>query len=106
MTHRTEVAGGISRIRSEGDLDEAAAMTATRESKEEFIGTVDVWKLRHFHWPFMRALCRPYVEVRELRYYQHRLLRSHRWNLVRCAPHRDEGGIVSTHVFDVYGVPA
>jgi hypothetical protein len=102
----TDVGGGVSRIRPDGDFDEAAAMMATRKSREELIETVDVWGLSHFHWPFMRALCRRYVELRELRYYQHRLLRSHRWNLVRCVPHRDEGGIVSTHIFDVYGMPA
>ncbi len=73
---------------------------------DEFIATVDVWELRHLHWPFMRALCRSYVEQRELRHYERGLLATHRWSIVRCIPHRDAAGAVSSHVFDVYGVTA
>jgi hypothetical protein len=72
--------------------------------QEEFIGSVDVWELRHFRWPFMRALCRRYVELRELRHYERELLATQRWALVRCVPHPDRDGDASSHVFDVYGV--
>ena len=72
--------------------------------QEQLIGTVDVWELSHVRWPVMRALCRRYVELHELRQYQRHLLATQRWALVRCVPHRGERGIASTHVFDVYGV--
>jgi hypothetical protein len=74
--------------------------------QEQLIGTVDVWKLRHFRWPFMRALCRQYVERRELQHYEHELLATRRWTVVRCVPHPGERGAPSAHIFDVYGVPA
>ena len=73
---------------------------------EQFIGSIDVWELRHFRWPFMRALCRRYVELRELQHYEHELLATQQWARVRCVPHPDGGGKASQHVFDVYGVAA
>jgi hypothetical protein len=71
---------------------------------EEFIGTVDTWDLRHFRWPFMRALCRRYVELCELQHYEDQLLASRRWSVVRCVPQPDGGGQTSSHIFNVYGV--
>ena len=72
--------------------------------QEEFIGTVDVWELRHYRWPFMRALCRRYVELHELQHYEHELLATQRWTLVRCVPQANAGGNVPSHIFNVYGV--
>jgi hypothetical protein len=71
---------------------------------EQFIGTVDTWELRHLRWPFLRALCRPYVELHELQQYERELLASRQWSLVRCVPRPDGEGAPSSHVFDVYGV--
>lgn len=79
-------------------------MSALSDAREEFIGTVDTWELRDLRWPLMRALCRRYVEQSELRRYELRLLTTSRWARVRCVPRLGEGGVASTHVFDVYGI--
>jgi hypothetical protein len=74
---------------------------------EERIGTVDVWQLPdRLRWPIMRILSRRFVEELELGRYIRGLLATRRWSIVRVAPHADEQGIPSTHVFDVYGVPS
>jgi hypothetical protein len=73
---------------------------------EEFIGTVDVWALRNTRWPFMNMLARRFVDARELCAYERDLLASGRWTVVRTQPHVGDAGAPSTHVFDVYGVPA
>ena len=73
---------------------------------EQFVGTIDAWELRHFRWPFMRTFCRAYVEQRELQYFEKQLLTAQHWQRVKCVPHRNEAGVDSTHVFDVYAVPS
>ena len=70
----------------------------------EFIGTIDVWDLHNFPWPFMRTLCRRYVDRHELRAYERQLLASQRWARVRCVPHGGAGAPDANHVFDIYGV--
>ena len=67
---------------------------------EEFIGTIDVWQLRKLRWPVLRALCRRYVETRELREYERQLLATNRWTRVRCEP----AALEPAHVFNFYGV--
>lgn len=73
------------------------------QAAEQFIGTVDVWTLRQLRWPLMRMLCRAYVEQRELRQYQRRLLATRRWRMLRCVPRADSGDASSAHVFNIYG---
>jgi hypothetical protein len=74
---------------------------------EQLIGTVDVWELRSgIRWMIMRAIARHFVEEMELGRYMRGLLATRRWSMVRVVPHKSEQGVPSTHVFDVYGVPA
>ena len=74
---------------------------------EELIGTVDVWELRSgIRWMIMRMISRHFVEEMELGRYLRGLLATRRWSVVRVVPHMTEQGVPSTHVFDVYGVPA
>jgi hypothetical protein len=75
-----------------------------RAPREEFIETVDVWSLRQIRWPVMRALCRRYVEERELRLYERDLLATRRWSVVRCVPQPSASGDCPAHLFDVYGI--
>jgi hypothetical protein len=88
-----------------GDKEDNAEMASTHP-QEEFIGTVDVWALRHTRWPLMNMLARRFVDTRELCAYERDLLASGRWAVVRTEPHVGDAGAASTHVFDVYGVRA
>ena len=81
-------------------------MMSIPQGPEEFIGTVDVWALRHVRWPFMNMLASHFVDTRELCAYERDLLASGRWAVVRTQPHVGDAGATSTHVFDVYGIPA
>jgi hypothetical protein len=82
-------------------------MLSSARGSEEFIATVDVAELHQLRgWPIMNMLARRFVETRELCAYERGLLASGRWRVVRTAPHVGDGGTASTHVFDVYGVPA
>jgi hypothetical protein len=81
-------------------------MMSSPKVAEEFIGTVDVWALRHLRWPLMNMLARRFVDSRELCVYERDLLASGHWAMVRTQPHLSDAGAPSTHVFDVYGVPA
>lgn len=75
--------------------------------QEEFIGTVDVWELKSgIRWMITRLFSRHFVEEVELGRYMRGLLATRRWSVVRVVPHMNEEGLPSTHVFDVYGVPA
>ena len=75
--------------------------------QEEFIGTVDVWELRSgIRWMIMRVFARRFVEDVELGRYLRGLLATRRWSVVRVVPHNNQQGLPSSHVFDVYGVPA
>ena len=75
--------------------------------QEELIGTVDVWQLRsRIRWMIMRAFARHFVEEVELGRYMRDLLATRRWSVVRVVPHVNAQGLPSSHVFDVYGVPA
>jgi hypothetical protein len=76
------------------------------ESGEQFIGTVDTWKLRQFRWPILQLLSRRFVYEMELGRYMKGLLATGRWDEVRVVPHCQAGGRLSDHVFDVYGRPA
>lgn len=73
---------------------------------EQFIGTVDVAELQTLRGALLRVLARRYVEEIELGRYMRGLLATRRWAVVRVVPHKNDQGIPSTHVFDVYGVPA
>ena len=81
-------------------------MMSSPHVPEEFIGTIDVWALRHVRWPLMNMLARKFVDTRELCAYERDLLASGRWAVVRTEPHIGDAGAASTHLFDVYGVPA
>jgi len=81
-------------------------MMSRPQVPEEFIGTIDVWALRHVRWPLMNMLARKFVDTRELCAYERDLLASGRWAVVRTEPHIGDAGTASTHLFDVYGVPA
>jgi hypothetical protein len=75
--------------------------------QEEFIGTVDVWELKSgIRWMITRLFSRHFVEEVELGRYLRSLLATRRWSVVRVVPHSNPQGLPSTHVFDVYGVPA
>jgi hypothetical protein len=73
---------------------------------EQFIGTVDVGELQSIRGAIMRILARHYAEEMELGRYLRELLATRRWSMVRVVPHTNEQGVPSTHVFDVYGIPA
>lgn len=73
-------------------------------SQEELIDTVNVWELRTYRWPFLRALFPRFVAEMELGRYLRRLLATRRWTALRVIPH-DVNGRPSDHVFDVYGQP-
>jgi len=75
------------------------------ERSERFIGTVDTWALHELRWPFMRLFARHFVETRELCRYERDLLATGLWTRVRFSPHAAESGGLSTHLFDVYGLP-
>src|SRR5919202_7124514 len=75
--------------------------------QEEFIGTVDVWELRSgIRWMITRVFSRHFVEEVELGRYMRGLLATRRWSVVRVVPHINAQGLPSSHLFDVYGVPA
>ena len=75
--------------------------------QEEFIGTVDVWELRSgIRWMITRVFSRHFVEEVELGRYMRGLLATRRWSVVRVVPHLNQQGLPSSHVFDVYGMPA
>ena len=74
---------------------------------EELIGTVDVSRLTSgIRWMIMRPFAPRFVEEVELGRYLRGLLATRRWSTVRVAPHLDERGVPSGHIFDVFGVPA
>jgi hypothetical protein len=74
---------------------------------EELIGTVDVSRLRSgIRWMIMRPFAPHFVEEVELGRYLRGLLATRRWSIVRVVPQVDEQGVPSTHIFDVFGVPA
>jgi hypothetical protein len=70
---------------------------------EEFIGTVNVWQLRHFRAPIQRIFARHAIDHLELDYYLRDLLSTKRWDVIRAAPHPNEDGRVSDHIYDLYG---
>jgi hypothetical protein len=70
-----------------------------------FIGTVNVWRLRHFRWPILRIFARDSVHHLELAHYMNDLLKTGSWDMVRVAPHRGDDGRLSDHLYDVYGRP-
>jgi hypothetical protein len=76
------------------------------QQKEQFIGAVDARELRELDWPIMRLLARSFVERLELRRYKRHLLASGQWDRIRAIPRRDSSGGLSSHHFDLYGVPA
>jgi hypothetical protein len=78
----------------------------TDQPTEQFIGTVDVGELQSIRGAIMRMLARHYAEEMELGRYLRELLATRRWSMVRVVPHTNEQGVPSTHVFDVYGIPA
>jgi hypothetical protein len=78
----------------------------TDQATEQFIGTVDVAELQSIRGGIMRMLARHYAEEMELGRYLRELLATRRWSMVRVVPHTNEQGVPSTHVFDVYGIPA
>jgi hypothetical protein len=74
--------------------------------QEEFIGTVDVTQLTSgIRWMIMRPFAPRFVEEVELGRHLRGLLATQRWSMVRVVPHRDERGVPSRHVFDIFGVP-
>ena len=75
-------------------------------SRDEYLGQVDVRDLSHYRWPIIRAVASRFVDHLELRQYQRQLLSSGKWKVVRAEPHRDEAGVMSMHVFDLYASPA
>jgi hypothetical protein len=79
---------------------------ATTSKEEEYLGRVNVRDLGHRRWPIISALASRFVDRMELQRYQRRLLGSGKWKIVRAVPRRDESGVLSSHVFDVYAVPA
>ena len=73
----------------------------------ELIGTVDAWELSsEIRWMITRLVSRHFVEEVELGRYLRGLLATRRWSVVKVVPHRNEQGVPSTHVLDVYGVTA
>jgi hypothetical protein len=75
------------------------------DSREQLIGTIDVWTLRQLRWPLLRVFARHFVETRELCRYERDLLSTGHWASVRVSPHAGAVGATSSHIFDVYGVP-
>jgi hypothetical protein len=76
------------------------------QGTEQFLGTVDVRHLHEFDWPILRLINRSFVERLELQRFKRQLLTSHQYDRIRTVPHRDGDGNVSTHTFELYGVPA
>jgi hypothetical protein len=77
------------------------------QQSSEFIATVDMTRLRSgIRWMFMRPFAPRLVEELELGSYLRELLRTRRWSVLHVQPHLDEFGVPSTHVVDIYGVPA
>jgi hypothetical protein len=77
------------------------------DQNEEFIGRVDVRELKSgIRWMITRVLSPSFAEEVELGRYMRGLLTTRRWSVVRVVPHRDERGVPSPHVFDLYGVAA
>jgi hypothetical protein len=72
----------------------------------QFLETVDAREQQTLRWGFMRALFPAFAEEVELGRYLTRLLARGRYSVVRLAPHRQPDGSYSTHVFDVYAIPA
>jgi hypothetical protein len=72
-------------------------------SSEELIATVDARELHGIRWGMMRQMFPKFVEEVELGRYLRELLTSGDYGAVRVEPHRDPGGRLSTHTFDVYG---
>jgi hypothetical protein len=79
---------------------------AVSAGQEVLVGTVDIGQLREIRWPIMRLLARRYVEEMEMGRYMRTLLATGHWAVVLMVPHKTLQGTPSTHVFDVYGVPA
>jgi len=79
---------------------------APSTSRDEYLGQVDVRHLSHYKWPIMRAVASRFVDRLELRHHQRQLLSSGKWRVIRAEPHRDEAGIASMDVFDLYASPA
>jgi hypothetical protein len=76
------------------------------KATEQFLGTVDVRKLRELDWPIVRAVTPSFVDRLELQRYKRRLLASQKWDRIRDVPRRREDGTLSAHTFELYGVPA
>jgi hypothetical protein len=76
------------------------------QQTEQFLGTVDVRDLHEFDWPILRLLTPSFVERLELQCHKRRLLASERWDRIRAVPYRNADGKVSSHTFELYGVPA
>ena len=72
-------------------------------TRAEYLGQVDVRNLNHYRWPLIRAVASAFVDRMELLRHQRQLLRSGDWKVIRAEPVRDEAGVASTHVFDLYG---
>jgi len=70
--------------------------------QDEFIETINLWRLRQVRWPFMRLLSPHFVAEIELGRYMKRLLADGRWKVMRVEPQYLDGRL-SDHVFDVYG---
>jgi hypothetical protein len=77
------------------------------QDREELIGTVDANRLNSgVRWMIMRPFAPRFVQEVELGRFLRRLLSTRKWSTVRVQPHLDDAGEPSTHVFDVFGVPA
>jgi hypothetical protein len=74
-------------------------------AEEVYIGSVDIWRLHHFNWPFQRVVARHAVDHLELTRYMQDLLSTRRWDSVRAIPHRGDDGSQSQHVYDIFGHP-
>jgi hypothetical protein len=70
---------------------------------EEPIGTVDVWRLRHYRAPIQRIFARHAIYHLELDHYLSELLATKRWDVVRAAPHPSDDGSLSDHIYDIFG---
>ena len=69
---------------------------------EELIATIDAHELHGIRWGMMRQMFPKFVEEIELGRYLRELLTSGHYGVVRVSRHRDSGGQLSTHAFDVY----
>jgi hypothetical protein len=77
------------------------------QERKEFIDTVDLNQLRTgIRSMFMRPFAPRLAQELELGRYLRELLRTRRWSVVRVQPHLNELGVPSSHIVDVYDVPA